>query len=119
MSTGTVAKFLPNPENFWGPKQRAKRPLKPSEVDEEKAHNEDVEVAEGEEELPAMQKRAKLLQGRRKKKRPCEKLVQTGHCRFGDRCKFSHDPERIASEAHPTSAIPSSAASADALPAEV
>ena len=31
------------------------------------------------------------MQGKRKKKRPCDKFVTTGVCKFGDRCKFSHD----------------------------
>ena len=41
--------------------------------------------------LPAEQKRARHMQGKRKKRRLCDKFVATGVCKFGDSCKFSHD----------------------------
>ncbi len=80
--------------------------------------NGEGESVEAEGELPAQQKRAKLLQGRRKKKRPCEKLMQTGHCRFGERCKFSHDPQRIAGALQPIPlTLPTAEVSTEPLPA--
>ena len=92
-----VAKFLPNPEEFWGPKQRAKRSFREVEEEEEKTDG-DATDPPTTTHLPEQQKRARLLQGRKKKRRPCEKLVQTGHCRFGDGCKFSHEPQLIAKQ---------------------
>ena len=88
----SVAKFLPNPEHFWGPKQRAKRTKREEVGDEEKAGE---RAADGvDDSLPAQQKRAKLMQGWKKKKRPCERFFSAGHCRFGDNCKFSHEPRQ-------------------------
>ena len=48
--------------------------------------------------LPAEQKRARAMQGKRKKQRACDKFVTTGACKFGDRCKFSHDVTEAAQQ---------------------
>ena len=83
-----MAKFLPNPEDFWGPKQRAKRTKREEIADKEKAgQRPDADVDDS---IPVQQKRAKLMQGWKKKKRPCDRFFSTGFCRFGDNCKFSH-----------------------------
>ena len=50
--------------------------------------------------LPSEQKRARQLQGKRKKKRACDKFVASGMCKFGDSCKFSHDTHGAARPAN-------------------
>ena len=87
-----LAKFLPNPENYWGPKERAHK----SKRKAEQAAQWSESGEGGDTELPSQQKRARAMQGKRKMKRPCDNFVTSGACKFGERCKFSHDT----SEAH-------------------
>ena len=49
--------------------------------------------------LPSEQKRARHMQGKRTKKRSCDKFLSTGSCKFGDRCKFSHDVNEASKQA--------------------
>jgi len=65
-----VAKFLPNPEEHWGPKARAGK---------RKASQPEEQV-----------KRAKLNQNRRSRFRACKLFAESGACRYGDNCKYAH-----------------------------
>jgi tRNA (guanine26-N2/guanine27-N2)-dimethyltransferase len=97
-STG-VAKFLPNPEAYWGPKARAKK----RKTDEEgEMMNEAGNPIEGsarvEKAIKSMEEelamRSKSRQGKKRKKtvdaKECHKFTHTGSCPFGDKCKYKH-----------------------------
>jgi len=65
-----VAKFLPNPEEHWGPKAKAgKRKVEQS---------------------AEPSKRAKTNQNKRSRYRACKTFAANGSCPYGDNCKYAH-----------------------------
>jgi len=95
-----VAKFLPNPEENWGPKARAignvAKPEKKSDVDDNEEDDEIMDAG------AVMQAKSMAKQGTKRgrsekraaadKTKLCQQWAYNATCKWGDECRYSHDP---------------------------